>query len=362
VAAFARTTTSVPPIVGTKQRTVRALIGSKEVAMRVVGRRRFLTLASALLAAPRSVVAQRKRPPRIGYLLLSPLTDVPSREREAFLRGLHELGYLPGKTIEIVYRSAENETEFMNDVARDLVQTGVDVIVTTGAEATLSAMRATRSVPIVMLALGDPVGVGAVASLARPGGNVTGVSFLSSELAAKRLQLMKELVPQARSLAILWYALNPNAREEAAATISAGRLLGFVPESIELKSNVALARALDRLAAHRPDVLYAAFEGGLVASNRTVIAEFGLQHRIPVVSGWSFLTEAGGLMSYAPDIPAMFYRAAGYVHRVLQGEHPASLPVEMPTRVELVVNAKTAQRLGVEIPQSVLLRADRIID
>lgn len=330
--------------------------------MGAFGRRWFLAAAGALLAAPGIARAQRTRLPRVGYLLLLPLSDNPSRERQAFLRGLHELGYVPDKTIEIVYRSAEGEPEFMDDIARDMVQTGVDVIVTSGANATLAAKRATRTIPIVMLALGDPVGVGAVASLARPGGNVTGVSFLSSELAAKRVELVREFLPRARSLAIVWDRRNENARVEAEQTISAGETLGFSTESIALDSNRALARALDGLATHRPDVLYAAFEGGMVASNRSTIAEFGLRHRIAVVSGWSFLTEAGGLMSYAPDIPAMFYRAAAYVHRVLQGEQPDGLPIEMPTRVELVVNAKTAARLGLEIPRSVLLRADRVID
>ncbi len=330
--------------------------------MRMTGRRQFLAALGALLAAPRHVRAQGKRLPRVGYLLLSPVTDPPSRERQAFLAGLRELGYLPGETVEIVYRSAENEPEFMDDIARDLVNDKVDVIVTSGTSATLGAMRATRSVPIVMLALGDPVGVGAVASLARPGGNVTGVSFLSSELSAKRVQLVKELVPQARSMAIVWDARNANAHEEADETVAASKALGFAPESIPLRSDKALARALERLSVARPDVLYAAFEGGMVAGNRTTIAEFGLRNRVPVVSGWSFLTEAGGLMSYAPDIPAMFRRAARYVHHVLQGERPDALPVELPTRVELVINASTAQRLGLTIPRSVLLRADRVID
>ncbi|KPK08183.1 MAG: hypothetical protein AMJ64_04095 [Betaproteobacteria bacterium SG8_39] len=329
--------------------------------MGAFGRRRFLAAAGSLLAAPRFLRAQGRRLPRIGYLLLSSLSDVPSRERQAFLTGLRELGYVPGETIEIVYRSAEGEPEFMDEIARDLLKEQVDMIVTSGSNATLAAKRATRTLPIIMLALGDPVGIGAVASLARPGGNVTGVSFLSSELSAKRVQLAKELVPRARSMAIVWDARNANAREEAEETVAAAKALGLVPESIALGSDKALARTLERLSSARPDVLYATFEGGMVAGNRTTIAEFGLRNRVPVVSGWSFLTEAGGLISYAPDIPAMFHRAARYVHRVLQGERPESLPVELPTRVELVVNANTAKRLGLAIPQSILLRADRVI-
>jgi putative tryptophan/tyrosine transport system substrate-binding protein len=327
-----------------------------------VRRRDAVLSLLAWAAAPCAGFAQRARRPRIGYLLLSPVTDAPSRERQAFLDGLRELGYVPGKTVEIVYRSAENEPAFIDEIARDLVKLGVDVIATSGAAATLSAKRATRDVPIVMLALGDPVGVGAVTSLARPGGNVTGVSFISSDLAPKRVQLIKELVPQARRIAIVWDTRNANARNEAAATVAAARTLDMLPESLGMASDTELAGALEALAARRTDVLYAAFEGGLIASNRTLLAEFGLRHRLPVVSGWSFLSEAGGLMSYAPDIPAMFYRAAFYVHRVLQGEKPESLPIELPTRVELVINLKTAMMLGIVVPRSILLRADRVIE
>lgn len=325
-------------------------------------RREAIFSLLALAAAPGAVLAQRARRPRIGYLLLMSLTDAPSRERQAFLDGLRELGHVPGKTVEIVYRSAENEPAFMDEIARDLVKLGVDVIATSGSVATLGAKRATRDVPIVMLALGDPVGVGAVSSLARPGGNVTGVSFISSDLAPKRVQLIKELVPQARRIAIVWDTRNANARNEAAATVTAARALDMLPESLGMASDTELARALEPLAARGTDVLYAAFEGGLIAGNRTVIAEWGLRHRLPVVSGWSFLSEAGGLMSYAPDIPAMFHRAAFYVHRILQGEKPQSLPVELPTRVELVINLRTAKRLGIVVPRSFLLRADRVIE
>jgi putative tryptophan/tyrosine transport system substrate-binding protein len=327
-----------------------------------VRRRNAVLSLLALAAAPRAGFAQRARQRRIGYLLLTSVTDAPSRERQAFLDGLRELGYVPGKTVEIVYRSAENETAFIDDIARDLVKLGMDVIVTSGTAATLSAKRATRDVPIVMLALGDPVGVGAVTSLARPGGNVTGVSFISSDLAPKRVQLIKELVPGAKRIAIVWDTRNANARNEATATVAAARTLGMLPESLGMSSDTNLARALEALATRRTDVLYAAFEGGLIASNRTLLAEFGLRHRLPVVSGWSFLSEAGGLMSYAPDIPAMFYRAAFYVHRVLQGEKPESLPIELPTRVELVINLKTAMMLGIVVPRSILLRADRVIE
>lgn len=316
----------------------------------------FLALAST------STPLHAQRVPRIGYLLQSPVTEPPSRERQAFLDGLRELGYVPGKTVEIVYRSAEDQPEFMDDMARDLLSQKVDVVVVSGVIGTLAAKKATHTIPIVMLALGDPVGVGAVHSLGRPEANVTGVSFISSDLAAKRAQLVKEVVPKSKNIAILWDPGNANARNEAAATIAAARLLGMAPQPLALSSDAALRDMLHDLAARKPDVLYVAFEGGLVARNRTLIAEFGVKNRVPVISGWSFMTEAGGLISYAADIPAMFRRGAYYVHRILQGVNPGQLPVEQPTKIELVLNQKTAREIGVRFPQSMLLRADRVIE
>lgn len=326
-------------------------------------RRRALALiALALIGAPRLARPRSARLPRIGYLLLSPVTEPPSAERRAFLEGLRALGYVPGRTIEIVYRSAEGAADFMDALARDLVAEGPDVIVTSGAAATLAAKQATQSIPVVFLALGDPVGVGAIRSLAQPGGNVTGVSFISSDLAPKRVQFVRDLLPRARHMTILWNSDNENAHREAEAVRTAARKLGFTVEWLGLATSAELVRAYGDLEKRRPEVLYAAFEGGLVAFNRTAIAEFGLRHRIGVVSGWTSMAEAGGLMSYAPDIPAMFHRGAYYVHRVLQGEKPANLPVELPTRIEMVVNLRTAKALGIEVPQSILLRADRVIE
>ena len=328
----------------------------------MIDRRRLLLAgAASAVAASWPVFAQKARVPRIGYLVLSPLSDTPSRERQAFLDALRELGYVAGKTIEIVYASAQNEQDFVDDVCRDLLGRKPDLIVVSGAIATLAAKKATASVPIVFMALGDPVGIGAVRSLARPGGNVTGVSFISSELAGKRVQLVKEMVPAAKRVAVLWDSRNANARAESDAALAAAASLQLKAEPIVLASDADLPRALNRLQANKPDLLYVAFEGGIVASNRTLIAEFGVRHRVPVVSGWSNLTEAGGLISYAPDIPAMFRRSASYVDRILRGAKPAALPVEQATTVELVVNARTAKALGIAIPREILLRADRVI-
>jgi len=328
-----------------------------------MNRRDFVTrLAVTAAAWPLMAHAQQVRVPRIGYLLLSPMSEPPSRERQAFLDGLRGFGYVPGKNIEIVYRSAENAEDFIDDVCQDLLAQKVELIVVQGAITTLAAKKATRTVPVVMQAVGDPVGIGAVNSLSRPEGNLTGVSFISSELAPKRLQLIKELVPGVKRVAVLWDSRNANAVAESRATLAAAKRLSMEAEPFPVASDSGLERALEKIHAARPNALYVTFEGGMVASNRSVIAEFGLRRRIPIVSGWSFLTEAGGLVSYAPDIPTMFRRSASYVHRILKGAKPSELPIEQASTVELVLNMKTAKALGITIPPSVLVRADRVIE
>ncbi len=325
-------------------------------------RRALLVLFGGVAFVPHRVRAQPARQPRIGYLLYTPITEPPSRERQAFLEGLQEQGLIPGKTVELIYGSAEGEAEFIDAVCQDLLKRGPDVIVVSGSVATLAAKKATRKIPIVMLAVGDPVGIGAVQSIARPGGNVTGVSFISTDLAPKRLQLAMQCAPGAKRLAVIWDRRNDNARSEARAALAAAPRLGLEAEAHPLASDRELATAFGRLSGSRPDLLYVTFEGGLVSANRTAIAQFGLRERVPVVSGWNFLTEAGGLLSYAPDIPAMFRRGAYYVDRVLKGASPETLPIELPTNVSLVVNLKTAKAIGVTVPRELLLRAERLIE
>ncbi len=325
-------------------------------------RRRQILIGVSFLASPLGLLAQGSRARRIGYLLLVPLTEPPSRERQAFLDGLREFGYAPGRSPEIAYRSAEGEPEFIDDVCRDLLAQDPELIVASGPTCALAAKRATASVPIVMQAVGDPVGIGLVRSLARPEANVTGVSFISSELAEKRVELIKELVPVARRIAVLWDGRNANARAEARAAVAAAVRLGVKPEEAALSSDADLPRALGRLQANKPDAIYVTFEEGVIVNNRSAIAEFGLRHRLPVISGWSSLTEAGGLGSYAPDIAAIFRRSAYYVHRILGGARPGDLPVELATKVELVVNRRSAKALGIAIAPALLLRAGRVID
>jgi len=324
-----------------------------------VRRRAFLGLG-AMALAPRAL-AQPARIPRVGYLLATSLIDPPSPERRAFLEGLRELGYVPGKNVEIVYQSAQNAIEFVEDLCRDLVAQKVDVIAVSGAIAVLAAKKCTATVPIVFMAVGDPVGIGAVASLSRPEGNITGVSFLSSELAAKRVQLIRDLLPAARRIAVIWDSRNANARAESEAAVAAAARLGLKAEHYPVASDGELQTALGRIRTARPDALYVTFEGGIVASNRTLIAEFGRRQRLPIVSGWDSLTEVGALVSYAPNLPAMFRRSASYVERILKGARPSDLPIEQASSVELVINLKTARELGIAIPQAMLIRADRVI-
>lgn len=322
-------------------------------------RRAALAALCVLLPVPSG--AQRGRVPAIGYLLVTPVAEPPSLERQAFLDGLRAFGRVPGRNLEIVYASAEGHPEFVDDVARDLVLRKPDVIVASGAIAVLAARRATAEIPIVIMAVGDPVGIGAVQSLSRPERNVTGVSFISSDLAGKRVQLMVDLLPALRRVAVMWDSRNANAQSEVNATFAAIARLGVAEARFSIDTGTATAAALERVAALRPDALYVAFEGGTVMEYRTAIAEFGLRQRMPVVSGWSLLTDAGGLLSYAPDLPAMFRRSAYYVHRILDGASPRDLPVEQASTVEMVINMKTAKALGIAVPPSLLLRADRVI-
>ena len=329
-----------------------------------MNRRRALQVAlgTGVLASPLGLLAQRARVPRIGYLLFVPLTNPPSRERQAFLDGIRELGHVPGTTVEIAYASAEGEPDFLGDACQDLLKQKVELIVASGPSATLAAKKATGSVTIVMQAVGDPIGIGAVRSYARPEANVTGVSFISSELAGKRVELIRDLVPAARQIAVLWDTRSVNARAEAAAALEAVSRLRLKPRELGLSSDTDLLRALGRIERDKPDALYVTFEEGVVVNNRSMIAEFGVRHRVPLISGWSSLTEAGGLVSYAPDIAAIFRRSAYYVDRILKGAKPGELPVELASTMELMLNLRTAKALGLAIPQAILLRANQVIE
>jgi putative tryptophan/tyrosine transport system substrate-binding protein len=327
-----------------------------------MNRRESLAALFALGLSSGSLRAARDGVPRIGYLSLHSIAERPSRERQAFLDGLRDFGLVPRESVEIVYRSAENEPIFMQPMCEELLRENVDVLATPGAIATLAALRATSTVPIVFLAMGDPVGIGVSDSLARPTRNATGTTFIASELAGKRIELLKLAVPTAKRVVFLSDRRNRNAQIEADSARAAAENVGIIPEAISVATQAELNSVLVQIAARPHDAMYVSFTAGVIADNRTAIVEFGLRHGIPVISGWGFMTEAGGLFSYAPDVPAMFRRSAYYVYRILNGANPADLPIERATSVTLLVNLSTARRLGLTLPTALLLRADRLIE
>ena len=329
--------------------------------MRLIGL--VVVLAVSLSLIPLAGGAQQTgKVPRIGYLVLSPLTEPPSPERAAFINGLRELGWVDGKTIGLVYRSAKWNAELFEDLAEELVRMKVDVIVTAGGVAApKAARRATSTIPIVMAAISDPLVPELVASLARPGGNLTGVSLMAPDLGPKRLELLTEAAPRASRLAVLW---NPTFRDAAAelhAMQAGARSLGLTIKPMEVKNADDLARVFAQLGKERPDALTMLFDP-LSTGYRQLVADFGKKYKLPSVFGAREFAEAGGLMSYAPDVAEGFRRAATYVDRILKGAKPGDLPIQQPTKFELVINLKTAKQLGITIPQTLLLRADKLIE
>jgi len=327
-----------------------------------VSRRKALAALLALAAMPAGLRAASDRLPRIGYLVLESMREVPSRERLAFLEGLRDLGLIEGETLDIVYRSAENEADFLRPMCEELLAEKVDVLATVGALPTLACLETTRSVPIVFLAAGDPIGIGAAETLARPGRNATGVSYILSDLAGKRVEFLRLVAPNAQRVAFIWDQTHRESHIESDTARASAARLGIRADSVPVDSQPALRAGLERIARNRPDALYVSFVAGVIARNRTTIAEFGIRHRLPVISGWSYITEAGGLLSYAPDIQAMFRRSAYYVDRILKGTKAAELPIEQATKIELVVNLGTARKLGITLPPEIVLHADRVIE
>jgi putative ABC transport system substrate-binding protein len=297
---------------------------------------------------------------RIGYLVLSPLLETPSPERVGFLRGMRELGYVEGKNLTIEYRSADGATDMLPFLADELVELGVDVIVAPAGPPLLAAKEATSKIPVVMMFSADPVSAGLVQSLARPGGNVTGMSMQNVELAAKRLELLKEAVPRISRVAVIWDSSNVLVHREWEMTQRIARGLGITIESEDVGGEPDLSRAFERIKAKRPDALIAIIDLR-IARYRQIIPDFALAERIPLMAGLTAFTQAGGLMSYAPDFSELSRRSAGFVDKLLNGADPATLPVQQPTTFDLVINMKTARSLGLRIPDSILLRADQVI-
>jgi len=322
-------------------------------------------LLLAILVAPgfaqrREAFAQRpEKIPRIGYLVLSPLVDPPSAERQAFLDGLRALGYVEGRNVVIEYRSAKWNRELVPDLAEELIALKVDVIVAVpGTE--FAARDATRTIPIVVTTLVDPVEQGLAASLARPGGNLTGPGFSTAEVAGKRLQLLKEAFPRVARVAVLWNPDKGGMRQWQETQVAA-RALGITLQSVEVRDPKDFPPALSAITARRADALIT-FLSPLTTAYRPIIVEFATKNRLPTMFELRADVEAGGLLAYAPSLTDTFRRAAGYVDRILRGAKPGELAIEQPTRLELIVNLKTAKALGIILPPSVLLRAEKVID
>jgi putative ABC transport system substrate-binding protein len=320
-------------------------------------RRAFVWRTLSLLAAPLTVEVQSlAKIPRIGLLTIS----APSPAHEAFRRGLQEFGYTEGRTIAIEVRSAEGRPDRLPSLAAELVRLKTDILVTSGELGISAARQATRTTPIVMAVVGDPVATGFVTSLARPGGNVTGLTNLASGLEPKRLQLLKEAVPRVARVAVLRNPRNRLSRIYWDETVAAAKALGVTLRPVDAADTRELVSAFELVRKERADALSMQPDSFFFAE-RVRIAGLAVKNRLPSMHDAREFVDAGGLMSYGPSITDLWRRAATYVDKILKGAKPADLPVEQPTMFELVINLKTAKALGLTIPQTVLARADEVI-
>ncbi len=318
------------------------------------------TVAFGILLAPLATQAQQSgKVHRIGFLGNS-TAALEANLVGPFREGLRDLGYVEGQNILIEYRWAEGKYDRFPALIAELIAMKVDVIVTAGTPATLAVKKATTSVPLVMVAVGDPVGTGIVASLNRPGGNITGLTSISPELEGKRLELLREVVPKLSRVAVLWNPVSPFQVIAEKEVRAAAQVLRMNVLSLGVRTPEELKDALAAIARERPGALLVLADR-LFLHNRASIMEFAAQNRLPGVHAYRELVEAGGLMSYGPSYAGMHRRAATYVDKILKGTSPADLPVERPATFELVVNLKAAKALGLTMPQSVLLRATEVI-
>ena len=316
----------------------------------------------ALGAAPLAAEAQQAaKIARIGYLETNPVTS--PHVHEAFLQGLRDLGYVEGRNLVIEYRDAEGKADRLPALAAELVALKVDVIVASGTLAALAAKQTTRTLPIVFSPAGDPVGSGLVTSLARPGGNVTGLSAFAPELVGKRLELLKQAVPGVSRVAVLWQpgAFGERTEKDILKRAEvAGRDLHLPLQFVEARGPADFARAFSDMSIARADALTVLASNMFVSEGRRLV-DLAAAKRLPAVYSARELVDAGGLMSYGANLADLNRRAATYVDRILKGTKPADLPVEQPAKFELILNLKTAKALGLTIPQAVLGRADEVI-
>lgn len=323
-------------------------------------RRTFMgRVALGLLATPLADAQQAGKTYRIGYLSVGarPTDGAPPA---ALRQALQELGYSEGKNVTYESRWAEGKRERLPALAAELVALKVDLIVTVGSTAAAAAKEASSTTPIIMALSGDPVGVGLISSLARPGSNVTGITDDATPLSAKRLQLLKEALPSAARVAVLWNAQDQAMTLRYREIDKAARVLGVTVQPLGVREPDDFERAFVTMDRERPDALFMVTDS-LTNLNRRRVLDFAETHRIPAMYEYASLVREGGLISYGPSFDDLFQRAAVYVDKILKGVKPSELPVEQPTRYYLVVNLKTAKALGLTIPQSLLLRADEVI-
>jgi putative ABC transport system substrate-binding protein len=322
-------------------------------------RREFITLLGGATAWPLVARAQG-RIPRVGFMGNS-TAALEVNLVDSFREGLRELGYEEGRNIAIEYRWADGRYERFAALVAELIAAKVDVIVTAGTPAALAVKKATSTVPLVMVAVGDPVGTGLVPSLARPDGNLTGLSSVAPDLEGKRLELLREIVPSVSRIAVFINSVNPFHATSMRQAQSAGKTLGVKVQQYDIRKSEDLDGAFAAIRKERPDALLILADR-VFLHNRERIVDFTEEQRLPNVSAYKEVVEAGGLMSYGPSYEDMHKRAAIYVNKILKGAKPGNLPIEQPTKFTLVVNLKAAKALGISMPPAVLSRADDVIE
>jgi putative tryptophan/tyrosine transport system substrate-binding protein len=322
-------------------------------------RREFITLLGGVMASwPLAVGAQQTaKLPSLGFLT----AGAGSPGLPALLEGLRQLDWIEGKTIVVEYRYAKNRNDRLPELAAELVRLNVSVIVAAGTLAPLAAKHATTTIPIVMTSAGDPLGTGLVSSLARPGGNATGLSLMSPDLSGKRLELIKQIIPDIARVAIMWNATNPYPALVFRQTENAARQLKIEVQPLEVRTPDDVSSALEAAMREKANALITV-EDPLTVNYRKQIADFAAENRLPTISGLREYVDAGGLLSYGPDLADLYRRAAGYVDKILKGAKPSELPVEQPTKFALVINLKTSKALGLTIPPDMLAIADALIE
>jgi putative tryptophan/tyrosine transport system substrate-binding protein len=326
-------------------------------------RREFITLFGGTAAAwPLTARAQQPKIFRLGYLDPDVRSDPTAQNlRRQLLLGLRDLGYLEDRNFQMEDRNAEGNLERLPALAADLARLPVDVIVAIGEAPIRAAMQATDKIPIVMTISADPIGSGLVASLNRPGGNVTGMSNLAPEMAGKRVELLKEVIPRASRVAVLWNSNNKSKFEEWNDTQTAAKTTGLTVISVEARTAEEIERAFGSILRERPDAVITLAES-LTLAYRKQIGHFAVSNRLPIIAELREFTVADGLASYGASRPDLWRRAASYVDKIMRGTKPGDLPVEQPVRFEMVINLKTAKAIGLDVPPTLLARADEVIE